>query len=707
MEKRDDFKQDIYEKILNKCPADLTQELKLDELLKPNNGYKNSLYFENLNDSEFFDATGAKPEFNLFYKRIIKSGVGTIVFGGLFLGDKKTNQKARLTLNDNTKDAYKEIVKYAHSSGSKIYLKVKSCWGRFMDIKCLSKNYKIASNYGVDPENKQRILIRASDNCCAEIVNDFARISMLASCVNADGIIIDATYSNLIGEMSMPEYNKRVFGYYSDVDDLLNKMLKIVHSHNTQIILKISIDTLFEFNNKNANRDKINRNFDKFKTFERLFGFIKRGVDGFEFIFGTRENEFLSIFNEFENELIYKSFYSDFRNYLNTNNIKNKFGEDVIIFCHDNFIDFNQASTLVKNNIVNLINVTRNIYSDTKFIKNYLNKKLSLNCIKCSNCDKISHFKNKIECTINPHLTDFNFISSDNKNQLVAIVGSGISSLICALTLISRGYKVHLFEQKNTLNPIGKLTTIFESEISLKNYFSQIENKILNYQEKGGIKIFTETKFEATNENLNTYQSIILGTGFKTKLLSITGAVQSHVHNIYEVLNNESLIARHNKIIIYAKSILSLKLAIYLCKLHKNVEIIIKDTQFIIKNKNANLLYYFWNLYQNGVNIYFNSRITKINGDNLDLNFDRNLDKNSISSLYKILSNENKQPVNTLINTDCDLLVYEPEIIPNNNLFTQIVMKQYKGEVYLIGNALENSEFEDIIKSGYFVGKNL
>ena len=62
---------------------------------------------------------------------------------------------------------------------------------------------------------------------------------------------------------------------------------------------------------------------------------------------------------------------------------------------------------------------------------------------------------------------------------------------------------------------------------------------------------------------------------------------------------------------------------------------------------------------------------------------------------------------NLQINIDCDYLIYEPELSPNNKLFIDIVNNKYKGEVYLIGNALENSDLSDCIKSGYFVGKNL
>ena len=56
---------------------------------------------------------------------------------------------------------------------------------------------------------------------------------------------------------------------------------------------------------------------------------------------------------------------------------------------------------------------------------------------------------------------------------------------------------------------------------------------------------------------------------------------------------------------------------------------------------------------------------------------------------------------------DCDLFVYEPELVPNNKLYYDIVDAGYKGEAYLIGQALEGGDLANDIESGYYVGKNI
>lgn len=697
---------------LNKTKIDdknVNIEQGIEKLFEASENCKNHFYFENLTDDEFFDVSGAKKEFISFYKKIIKSGVGSVIFGGIYLGMKQKylNNIARISLDENVLDPYKKIISFAHSLKCKTYLKVKSAYGRFNPLYNNEKGLKLASNYGLDPENRQQLLIRISDNRCSEMCNDLARTVMLANIAGFDGIVIDASFENVIGELSSFEFNKRIFGYYSATNDFIKRCLKNIDAKNNTIILKISLLTLFIKEKENANFCKINENLNIERAIDNIKDYISLGVDGFEFIFGTKENEFLNEFNSYEDEFIYKEFIITLRNYFTENNIKNKFGEEIEIFYHDKIENFKDANEFINKKIVNYLDITRKIYSDIKFLDKIKEQKNYLNCINCSYCDKKAQNKRKIECLINPSLTTFENTLISNENKIVAIIGSGISGLICALTLAERGYIVHIFEQRKELNYFGKLTTIFGFDEALLNYYNQIETKINDFVQKKRIVLKLENKFVFDAENDKQYYSIIVATGFKTKFLSISGAILSHVHNIYDVLSNKKIIENKKHIVIYAKSELSLKLALWLSLSNKNITLIIKDANLFKENKNANLFYYFWNLYKNNANILFFSRIIKINEDNLDIIFCKNLNNKSPITLLKIFANDKLNLEKRQINIDCDLLIYEPDIYPNNTLYVDIVNNYYRGEVYLIGNALENSDLNGCIKSGYFVGKNL
>lgn len=703
----EDFEKIIDDKLF--CPNSKKEKQEFNfNFQQPNNFSKNIFYFETLTDNEFFNRSGITDNFFNFYKKIIKSGVGTIIFGGVYLGisEKELNNIARISLEENIISKFKEVNRFAHSNNCKTFLKLKSCYGRFSELNNSSNSLKIASNFGIDPENKQKLLIRISDNKCNEIVSDFAQKVMLSNIAGFDGVFIDASLSNVIGELSSVQYNKRIFGYFSDVKDLLSKMLKSIQIKNNTIILKLTLFSLFDKNTKNAKQGKFFQNYSKLELFSALKHYVNLGVDGFEFVFGAKEDEYLNIFNTFEGDCIFGNFISDIRNYFTENKIKNKFGDDILILYHDNFIGLQNPIKFINNKTVNLIDITKNLYADCNYIKNLINKKSSLKCIKCSYCDKKSQFNFKNECLINPNLLNFNEPIKTRSNKNVAIVGSGISALICAITLINRGFDVQIFEQNKELNHFGKITTVFGFDNLLLDFYNSIEEKIKKFATSKRLVLNLNQRFSVDNTNLNYFDAIIVATGFNKKFLSITGAVQSHVKNIYDALESEVIFDKKKNIVIYAKSILSLKLALYLAN-NKNITIIIKNTSWLEKEKSANLFYYFRILYQKHANIYFLSQILKINEDNLDLQIRKNLNHKSINSFFKVIKNDRISKEILNINIDCDLLIYEPDITPNNKLYAEIVKLNYRGEVYLIGNALENCELSEIIKSGYFVGKNL
>lgn len=690
--------------IINKTAQ---SENSLKYLLERNADLKNKFYFKNLTDDCFFDITGPKKSFTSFYNKIIKSGVDTIILGGIYLGinEQQGNNLARLTLNDDIMSSYKEIVMHAHSAKCKIYLQIKSVYGRHNHLYNINKKLKTASNFGLDPENKQKALLRISDNKCNELINDLSRAVILSNIAGFDGVFIDASTNNIIGELSSEKYNKRIFGYYSNVKDFLTKALKQIDSKNNTIYLKLNINPDI-FVQKTENNDSEKNNLQK--LISTLNTYISLGVDGFEFVFGNYEEPYLEHFNNMQNEFMFAEIIQNFRTELNKREIKNKFGEQIQLFYHDNINDFKKAANMVKNSIINFVDITKNLYSDIDFIKKLNNKISCLNCIKCSYCNKIMQFNNKIKCVINPALLEFDKLNKNGNKKDVAIIGSGLSGMIAALVLVARDYNVHLYEQKNQINPMGKLMTVFNSDKSLVELNNFIEEQVREAVKHKKIQLFTSNKFTAQSEDMKQYYAIILATGFKTKLLSIVGAVQNHVYNIYDILGNQSIIDRKNNIIIYAKSDLSLKLAIFLVNnSNAKITLIIKDVEFIVKNKNANLFYYFKNLYKNGVDILFLSRILKINEDNIDVSICKDLPKNQYNSFIKIISNDTINCENFHYNLDCDLLIYEPEIIPNNNLYIDLVNSKFPNELYAVGNSLVNSDLSEIISSAYFVGKNL
>ena len=95
-------------KKINTAPNNFNYQ---EELFSCDENFKNRFYFENLTDDPFFDYNGATNDFVNYYKKIIKSGVGVIVMGGVKPGldDKFFNNQARISLNNKTLFKYELI----------------------------------------------------------------------------------------------------------------------------------------------------------------------------------------------------------------------------------------------------------------------------------------------------------------------------------------------------------------------------------------------------------------------------------------------------------------------------------------------------------------------------------------------------------------------------------------------------------------------
>ena len=109
---------------------------------------------------------------------------------------------------------------------------------------------------------------------------------------------------------------------------------------------------------------------------------------------------------------------------------------------------------------------------------------------------------------------------------------------------------IDLYEQNKELNHYGKLTTVFGFDKNLKRYYSYIENEIMELSNKNIVSIFCNQKFSVSIENLNKYYSIIVASGFNSRFLPVSGAVQNHVQNIYDCLENENKLLTKNNFVI-------------------------------------------------------------------------------------------------------------------------------------------------------------
>lgn len=612
----------------------------------------------------------------------------------------------------NTKDSYKnktifdikESMLDIHSYGTKVFLTLSIFRGRkhkhSSDLFCYSPT--LINRFDKIDEYSMPIF----DNKLKQLAKSLSYGAEFARKTNFDGIVLDASLRNLLGEMTSKEFNNRKLGYFMEHYEYAKLCIENIkkESRGLPILLKISPFSFFSelFYKKDILSLKGIKMNAKNDIFDNLKKFVALGIDGFLFEFGSFENQFLYEFSPIMDENIYSKFYKEINKYFDDNNIKNRFDEKPLIICSDNFGRFNLETSDEKK----IFDITKEIYADESFIDKIYNKKPVRTCIRCGHCKECAEKNNKVECAINPSLFEkFNPIISNNI-QNVAVVGSGISGLVTSITLAKRGYKVTLFEKNNQLNKIGILSEVFGFDKRLKSFNNYLESVVINYVKKGNIEIKLNTRFSA--ENSANYDVVVLATGFNELFLNISGAVLKNVVSIYDLLDKKIGFDSVRDIVILAESELSLKTALYLAENHKKVTIIIEDNKFLNEIPTNLFSYYMITFEMLKVNVFVNSKIKVIHNDFVEIicSDKRNNNSNPFV-LYNIRMGKiyKKQPRAMVI--DCDLFVYEPKTISNNRLFYDCVMSNYSGKLFMVGDCLKISSLSDEIKSAYFVANNI
>ena len=711
--KLDSYYQNYVKKNLVKEPKEM-KDIKRNDCLTMVDclglKLKNKYVVAVMSDGEFFDGANITNRYFEFYNKLAKSDVGLIFTGGVYDASiyKKSSTKPVINYGEGKIDVWKNHIEEIHSYGAKIMITIKPNFGRsnggvrLFDI--LSGSPSFNKNYN----DSRLICARLSDGKCDEIVSKMRRVSTFAKRAGFDGVVIDGGFEEVLGEFSSKEFNKRIFGYYAEAKDLAVKCTKTISAQvgDLPIIYKISLQGfLNEVYEKNIKQISTIKNVNKFSTVcdlvELIKELVKVGVAAFYFQIGTFETEFLNESFTLKNNGLFDSYIDSLMTYLNSLQIKNKYGEAIT-----SILKNDEINSLKNNNY--LCDITKNIYADQDYIIKEKTQKHIKKCIKCNKCIDFKQKYCKNTCIINPELKHDLLPVGNSASESIAIIGGGISGMVCAITIANRGGKCDIFERGESLNISGELKTIFGYDDCMKNYNNYLKCEILKNAKNNKINIKTDTEIIFDTNFIKKYSTIIVATGAHEKCLNVNGAIQKHVVSIYDFLKKKPKDLDKKQIAVYVKTELGLKLAVYLAKIGLRVSVLVDDKNLLTKIPNANLTFYLESFNVLKADIVLISRIKKINEDSVDVFVNNKLKGKDITAV--ILNMKSKKEYSYLAELktiDANLFIYEPDLVSNNKLYYDLVKNRYPGKVYLIGDALEVGDLEHSIKTGFYVGKNI
>ena len=692
-------------------------DMLFDSFMKCNIKFKNHFFFNNLNDDGFFVNGNISDDYFEFYKNVIDSDVGLILTGGFVVGVKNKNNTNYAVLKNqkNVKQKITDLTAYAHSRGAKIFMTLKSIYGRTNTDNKLFGIVSTSASFNTDVYDSNLLTMRVTDSELTRIANEFLYYAQMAIELNFDGILLDFSLDNLMGEMISPEFNRRMFGYYSSIFDFAKKVISNIKNvnRNLPVFVKYFGETFYNHVYQKTQKHiktikKHSNNCNNINIFAILKKLINLGADGFLFNFGAYETNFLTNYPSLIKGEIFDNFYVDLIQFFKDNNIKTNLGEDAVCLYFDNFELPSNVVKIVEKKGVDFIDVTKKLYADNNYLKNIKTQNIINPCIKCSYCNKLAKDFISVDCAVNP----CTFMKSNSKtnnrlNTKVAVIGSGVSGLVTSNLLADRGFDVYLFEEQGKLNNRGELETVFNFDTQRKRFNDYLISKVKNYIKSNRIHLNLKTSFDVSKE-YNEYSAVIVATGCHEKFLRVQGAVLKNVKNIYDVLSDKIKLLSHKRIVINAKSELSLKLALFLLLNKKRVTLLISDINLFFILPNSHYCYYFYSLKSLGAEVLINAHLKKIEEDFVDVVVDSKLySKDFLSLALNLRNTKFSKGEKREKSIDADLVVYEPELTSNNKLYYELASKMYPGELYMVGSAFQIGDLASDIKSAYFVAKNL
>jgi len=382
-----------------------------------------------------------------------------------------------------------------------------------------------------------------------ELVKKFVKGAKIVQVAGADGVEIHAAHGYLVGQFLSPLSNVRTDKYGGSLSNRMRFLVEIVtgikHICGSDFPISVRIDG-DEFVDGGLKLDeaiKISR------TLESI------GVDAINVSSGTYDSMITII------EPI--SYPQGWKRHL-AKAIKETVKIPVIACDVIRTPDF--AEELLQIDNLDFVAIGRGQLADPEWAKKALEMRHEeiRPCVSCLYCIEELMSGKCIKCAVNPKMgreAEFDNLTKDGNDRVVAIVGGGPAGMQSAITLAERGFKPILFEKRSVLGGSVYLGSKPPHKTKLAGLIDHMTSEMqrLNVE----VRMECEASVDVLKE-LNPY-AVFVAQGAEANIPNILGVKQDHVCSIEDILSGK-VVLNGKKTIVVGSGLTGLETAEYLAE---------------------------------------------------------------------------------------------------------------------------------------------
>ncbi len=626
---------------------------------------------------------------------------------------------------------WREISAGVHAHGAHLFIQLTAGLGRVGNPQCLLTQFKLPVSASFNPNFyiPQIPCRRISGRKLKKLIKNFGQSSADAKASNIDGVYLHGHEGYLLEQLSNPAFNRRTLGRFSDWQrfgiDVVKQIRKRV-GKDYPIMYRIDLSLALNSTYPDKMKDKPFKKFKNERTIQQTLDYmtnlVKAGVDIFDVDLGCYDNWWLPHPPASMPSGCFLDIAKIVKDYFKVNNITSNAGLPVPIVAVGKLGYPDLAEQALRDEKCDMVMLARPLLADPE----WPNKAYAGECEKirpCIGCHEacIKEFVDggHPQCAVNPRTAFEDVFSKElpksDTPKKIAVIGAGPAGITSAKTLIARGHRVDLFEEKDCIGGTllaGGVPTI---KYEIKNYIKFLENEIEDLKRYSNFTLKLNHKITIDNIN-KKYDCIVVATGSTIEIPNIDGSDNKNVITVTEALLHPELVKKAQNIVIVGGGDSGCETAYWISQeLKKKVTIVELKSTLMTDSCTANRGHILHYLEKAGVTTHNCSTVNKITNNSCIINKNAHPSvPNPYNTWQPVLPENIHNPLapkikENIIETEipADLVIIAIGTKPQNELYYELTKNRISPQIIQVGDCFKPGKIFTAVKSSYRACKDL